>query len=137
MYPLNRNRRLRASESIRRLVRETSLSPDDFLVPLFVTEGKGVREEIPSMPQQYRLSLDQLDKEVKELWKMGLCSVLLFVKVEDKLKDVKGTESHNPQGLMQRAVQTVKNACPQMLVMTDVALDPYSSLGHDGIVKNG
>lgn len=137
MYPLIRNRRLRASESIRRLVRETTLTPDDFLVPLFVTEGKGIKEEIPSMPNYFRLSLDNLEKEVKELWKMGLCSVLLFVKVEDKLKDNKGTEALNPNGLMQRAIKTVKNACPQMLVMTDVALDPFSSYGHDGIVAEG
>ena len=137
MYPLNRNRRLRASESIRRLVRETYLAPDDFLVPLFVTEGKGVKEEIPSMPNYFRLSLDQLGKEVKELWKMGLCSVLLFVKVADRLKDNEGSEAYNPEGLMQRAIKTVKNACPQMLVMTDVAMDPYSSFGHDGIVKDG
>ena len=137
MYPLIRNRRLRASESIRRLVRETTLTPDDFLVPLFVTEGKGIREEIPSMPNYFRLSLDHLEKEVKELWKMGLCSVLLFVKVDDKLKDNKGTEALNPNGLMQRAIKTVKNACPQMLVMTDVALDPFSSYGHDGIVAEG
>jgi porphobilinogen synthase len=137
MYPLIRNRRLRTSESIRRLVRETTLTPDDFLVPLFVTEGKGIREEIPSMPNYFRLSLDNLEKEVKELWKMGLCSVLLFVKVDDKLKDNKGTEALNPNGLMQRAIKTVKNACPQMLVMTDIALDPFSSYGHDGIVAEG
>ena len=137
MYPLIRNRRLRASESIRRLVRETTLTPDDFLVPLFVTEGKGIKEGIPSMPNYFRLSLDNLEKEVKELWKMGLCSVLLFVKVDDKLKDNKGTEALNPNGLMQLAIKTVKNACPQMLVITDVALDPFSSYGHDGIVAEG
>ncbi|SFB71614.1 porphobilinogen synthase [Flagellimonas taeanensis] len=137
MYPLIRTRRLRASESIQRLVRETVVTPDDFLVPLFVTEGKGIKEEIPSMPNYFRLSLDQLEKEVKDLWSMGLCSVLLFVKVDDKLKDNKGTEALNPNGLMQRAIKTVKNACPQMLVMTDVALDPFSSYGHDGIVAEG
>src|SRR5690606_329613 len=137
MYPLIRTRRLRQSESIRRLVRETTLTPDDFLVPLFVTEGKGIREEIPSMPNYFRLSLDNLEKEAKELWKMGLCSVLLFVKVDDKLKDNKGTEALNPNGLMQRAIKTVKNTCPQMLVMTEVALDPFSSYGHDGIVAEG
>lgn len=137
MYPLIRNRRLRTNESIRRLVRETLLTPDDFLVPLFVVEGKGVREEIASMPQYYRLSLDNLGKEVKELWNMGLCAVLLFVKVPDKLKDNKGTEALNPDGLMQLAIKKVKEACPDMLVMTDVALDPYSSYGHDGIVASG
>jgi porphobilinogen synthase len=119
------------------LVRETIVTPDDFLVPLFVVEGRGVKEEIASMPNYYRLSLDNLEKEVRELWKMGLCAVLLFVKVPDNLKDNKGTEALNEHGLMQRAVKTVKNACPDMLVMTDVALDPYSSFGHDGIVLKG
>ena len=137
MYPIIRNRRLRTSESIRRLVRETSIGPDDFLVPLFVVEGKGIKEEIASMPNYYRLSLDQLEKEVKELWKMGLFAVLLFVKVPENLKDNKGSEALNPNGLMQLAIKKVKDACPGMLVMTDVALDPYSSYGHDGIVGNG
>ncbi len=137
MYPLRRNRRLRSNEAIRRLVRETIITPNDFLVPLFVVEGKGVKEEIPSMPNYYRMSLDHLEKEVKELWNMGLCAVLLFVKVSDDLKDNKGTEALNPNGLMQLAIKTIKNACPEMLVMTDVALDPFSSLGHDGIVQDG
>ncbi|MDX1767211.1 MAG: porphobilinogen synthase [Arenibacter troitsensis] len=137
MYPLRRNRRLRTNESIRSLVRETIISPSDFLVPLFVVEGHGVKEEIASMPNYYRYSLDLLEKEVKDLWAMGLKSVLLFVKVPDHLKDNKGKEAVNPKGLMQRAIKTVKNACPEMLVMTDVALDPYSSYGHDGIVEDG
>ncbi|MEO9480750.1 MAG: porphobilinogen synthase [Maribacter dokdonensis] len=137
MYPLIRPRRLRSSEAVRSLVRETIISPNDFLVPLFVVEGKGIKEEIPSMPNYYRLSLDNLTKEVKELWKMGLHSVLLFVKVPDNLKDNKGSEALNENGLMQLAIKTVKNACPDMLVMTDVALDPYSSYGHDGIVADG
>ena len=134
---LIRNRRLRTTESIRSLVRETTLSPNDFIVPLFVVEGKRVKEEIPSMPNYYRLSLDNLDKEIKELWRLGLKSVLLFVKVPDNLKDNAGKEALNPNGLMQRAINTVKNACPDMLVMTDVALDPYSIYGHDGIIENG
>ncbi len=137
MYPIRRNRRLRTTEAIRRLVRETNIVPEDFLVPMFVTEGKGVREEIASMPGYYRQSLDLLEKDVLELRDLGLLSVLLFVKVPDNLKDNKGTEALNVQGLMQRAVKTVKNACPEMLVMTDVALDPYSSYGHDGIVRDG
>lgn len=137
MYPLKRNRRLRTNESIRSLVRETIISPNDFLVPLFVVEGKGVKEEIASMPNYFRYSLDLLEKEVKELWNLGLKSVLLFVKVPDNLKDNKGTEAMNPNGLMQRAINTVKNSCPGMLIMTDVAMDPYSSFGHDGVVKNG
>jgi porphobilinogen synthase len=135
MYPLRRNRRLRQSHAIRHLVRETIITPSDFLVPLFVVEGKGIKQAIPSMPNYYRYSLDLLAKEVKELWQMGLCGVLVFVKVPEALKDNAGTEALNPKGLMQRAVKTIKDACPDMLVMTDVALDPYSSYGHDGIVE--
>jgi porphobilinogen synthase len=137
MYPLRRNRRLRANETIRSLVRETIISPNDFIVPLFIVEGKGVKEEIPSMQNYFRMSLDNLEKEVKELWKLGLKSVLLFVKVPDNLKDNAGKEALNPNGLMQRAIKTVKNVCPEMIVMTDVALDPYSMYGHDGIIENG
>jgi porphobilinogen synthase len=137
MFSLHRNRRLRASESIRSLVRETILHPNDFIVPLFVDEGTNIKDEIPSMPNYYRMSLDNIEKEVRELWKLGLKSVLLFVKVPDNLKDNVGKEALNPNGLMQRAIKTVKNACPEMIVMTDVALDPYSIYGHDGIIENG
>ena len=137
MFPLRRNRRLRTSEAMRSLVRETIVSPNDFIVPLFVVEGKGVKDEIASMPGYYRLSLDNLQKEAKELWKLGLKSILLFVKVADALKDNKGTEALNADGLMQRAIKAVKEAVPQMIVMTDVALDPFSSFGHDGIVGGG
>lgn len=137
MFPIRRNRRLRANEAIRGLVRETVITPNDFLVPLFIVEGKGIKEEILSMPNYYRYSLDLLKDEVKLLWNLGLKSVLLFVKVDDKLKDNKGTEALNPEGLMQRAIKTVKSVCPDMLVMTDVALDPFSSYGHDGIVEGG
>ncbi|MDC6353311.1 MULTISPECIES: porphobilinogen synthase [unclassified Robiginitalea] len=137
MFPYRRNRRLRASESLRSLARETSLSPDDFIVPLFIAEGKGLREEIPSMPGYFRIRLDGLSGEVRALWSMGLKAVLLFVKVPDDLKDNRGAEALNPEGLMQRAIRTVKDACPEMVVLTDVALDPYSEYGHDGIVQDG
>lgn len=137
MYPIQRNRRLRTNEAIRSLVRETIITPNDFLVPLFVVEGKGIKDEIASMPNYFRYSLDLLEAEVKTLWELGLKSVLLFVKVPDNLKDNKGTEAVNPNGLMQRAIKTVKNTCPLMIIMTDVALDPYSSYGHDGIIENG
>ena len=137
MFPLKRNRRLRTNESIRSLVRETILSPNDFIVPLFVVEGKGIKEEIPSMPNYFRLSLDNLENEIKELQKLSLKSVLLFVKVPDNLKDNEGLEALNPNGLMQRAIKTVKNIAPEIVVMTDVALDPYSVYGHDGIIENG
>jgi porphobilinogen synthase len=136
MFPLRRNRRLRTSPTVRSLVRETIISPSDFIVPLFIVEGKNIKEEIASMPNYYRYSLDLLTTEVKELWSMGLKSVLLFVKVEDHLKDNKGTEAINDNGLMQRAIKTVKDAAPEMYIMTDVALDPFSSYGHDGIVEN-
>jgi porphobilinogen synthase len=135
MYPLRRNRRLRTNESIRALVRETIISPNDFLVPLFIVEGKAIKEEIASMPNYYRYSLDLLETEVKELWQMGLKSVLLFVKVPENLKDNKGKEALNANGLMQRAIKMIKNTVPEMLVMTDVALDPYSKYGHDGIIE--
>ena len=137
MFPLRRNRRLRTNNIIRSLVREISITPNDFLVPLFVVEGKGIKEEIASMPNYFRFSLDLLEKEAETLWSLGLKSVLLFVKVSDNLKDNLGIEALNIDGLMQRAIKTVKNVCPDMLVMTDVALDPYSSYGHDGIVENG
>lgn len=137
MYPLRRNRRLRVNDSIRSLVQETILTPNDFMVPLFVVEGKEVKDPILSMPNYYRYSLDTLAKEVKELWNLGLKSVLLFVKVPDALKDNKGTEAINPNGLMQRAIKVVKEVAPEMIVMTDVALDPYSVYGHDGIIERG
>lgn len=137
MILTRRNRILRHSPAIRSMVAETILTPNDFIVPLFVVEGTGVKEEIASMPNFYRLSLDNVAKEVKELWSMGLKSVLLFIKCADELKDNKGTEAINPNGLMQRSIRTVKEACPDMYVMTDVALDPFSSFGHDGIVENG
>lgn len=135
MYLQRRNRILRQSPAIRSLVAETILTPNDFIVPLFIVEGTNVKEEISSMPGYYRLSLDNTVKEVKELWNMGLKSVLLFIKCKDELKDNKGTEAVNPQGLMQRSIRAIKDACPDMLIMTDVALDPFSSFGHDGIVE--
>jgi porphobilinogen synthase len=135
MYLQRRNRILRQSPAIRSMVAETILTPNDFIVPLFINEGENYKEEISSMPGYYRMSLDNVVKEVKELWGMGIKSVLLFIKCKDELKDNKGTEAINPKGLMQRSIRAVKEACPDMLVMTDVALDPFSSYGHDGIVE--
>ena len=137
MYLQKRNRILRTNPSIRSLVTETKLSADDFIVPLFIDEGTNVKTEIASMPGYYRNSLDVTLKEVKELWGMGLKSILLFVKAKDETKDNTGKEAWNENGLMQRSIKAIKNAVPEMLVMTDVALDPYSSYGHDGIVKDG
>jgi porphobilinogen synthase len=135
MELINRYRRLRTSAVVRNLVAETSLTPDHLIVPLFIMEGTNKKEEIPSMPGYFRFSLDLLKAEIIELKKLGLRSVLLFVKVPDNLKDNAGKEALNPQGLMQRAVRFIKEVDPQMMVMTDVALDPYSSYGHDGIVS--
>lgn len=137
MYPNQRNRRLRQSPAIRQLVSESQLTVNDMMLPLFVTEGTQVKEPISAMPGRYRLSLDLLQEEVKSVSDMGIKAVLLFVMVDDALKDNKGTEALNPEGLMQRAVRTVKTTTPEMVVMTDVALDPYSSYGHDGIVEKG
>ena len=136
MQLLRRNRILRESEAIRSLVAETILSPNDFIVPLFIIEGQNIREEIPSMPGYFRMSQALTVREVSELWQMGLRSVLLFIKCRDELKDNKGTEALNPDGLMQRSIKAIKDACPGMVVMTDIALDPFSSYGHDGIVEN-
>lgn len=132
-----RHRRLRKNPAIRAMVQENHISASDFLVPLFVVEGENIKEEISSMPNYYRTSLDNIQTEVKELWELGLKSVLLFVKVPDNLKDNKGTEAINPNGLMPRSIKAVKDACPDMQVFTDVAMDPYSSFGHDGIVDEG
>jgi porphobilinogen synthase len=117
------------------MVVETRLSPDDFIVPLFIEEGENRKTEIASMPGYFRRSLDLTIREVEELWNMGLKSVLLFIKCRDELKDNKGTEALNPEGLMPRSVRAIKKACPEMVVMTDIALDPFSSFGHDGIVE--
>ena len=135
MYPLNRNRRLRSKQSLRNLIKESSLHPHDFIVPLFIIEGTNLKEEIPSMPNYFRYSLDIIKKEVKLLWDIGVQGVLLFVKVEEHLKDNFGTESFKKNGLMQKAIREIKSSVPDMTIMTDVALDPYSSYGHDGIVK--
>jgi porphobilinogen synthase len=137
MHLQRRNRILRKSAAVRAMVAETKLSPEDFIVPLFILEGENQVSEISSMPDYYRRSIDLTVKEVKELWQMGLKSVLLFVKSKDELKDNRGTEALNPDGLMQRSIRAIKDAVPDMVVMTDVALDPYSSFGHDGIVENG
>ena len=137
MYPNNRNRRLRKSLAIRDLVRENELTTNDLMLPIFIAEGSQIKELIPSMPGCYRLSLDLLLKELKSVSDLGIKALLLFVKVDDALKDNKGTAAIAPDGLMQRAVKTIKDAFPDLLIMTDVALDPYSSYGHDGIVEAG
>lgn len=119
------------------MVAENSLSPADFIAPLFIEDGKNQETEIASMPSYYRRSIDLTIKDVKEIWSLGIKSVLLFVKSADELKDNTGKEAWNDKGLMQDAIKAIKDAVPEIVVMTDVALDPYSSYGHDGIVENG
>ena len=137
MFPLQRGRRLRINESIRSLVRETTLSPSDFMFPMFIAEGENVQVEIPSMPGIYSRSIDLTVKEVQELFDLGIRAVNIYVKVSEDLKDNTGKEAWNPNGLMQKAIRAIKVACPEMIVMPDVALDPYSIYGHDGIIENG
>lgn len=137
MFPLQRGRRLRTNESIRSLIRETVLTPADFMFPMFVAEGSGVEEPISSMPGMYRRSVDLTVKEVKELYALGIRAVNIYVKVSDHLKDNTGTEAWNSNGLMQTAIRAIKDTCPNMVVMPDVALDPYSIYGHDGIIDKG
>jgi porphobilinogen synthase len=131
-----RPRRNRINSSMRSLVQETQLSTDDLIAPLFVMEGDNNKIEISSMPGQFRFSLDLLLKKVKELEQLGIKCVSLFPALDDLLKDPRAKESLNPDGLFQRTIKEVKNLCPDMLVMTDVALDPYSSDGHDGLVDS-
>ncbi|MBF0595996.1 porphobilinogen synthase [Faecalibacter rhinopitheci] len=137
MFIHNRHRRLRQNESIRSMIRENHLSTNDFIYPLFIAEGKDVKVEIPSMPGIYRNSLDNVVKEAKEAWDLGIKSVNLYCKVSDNLKDNTGKEAWNPNGLMQNTIKAIKDVCPEMIIMPDVALDPYSIYGHDGIIENG
>ena len=137
MFLQRRNRILRQSPAIRNMVAETQLTPNDFIAPLFIMEGSNEQTEIASMPNYFRRSVDLTVKDVKELWSMGIKSILLFVKSKDELKDNKGTEALNPDGLMQRSIRAIKDAVPEMLIMTDVALELFSSYGHDAIVENG
>ncbi|QUS61387.1 porphobilinogen synthase [Synechocystis sp. PCC 7338] len=132
-----RPRRLRRTATLRRLVRENTLGVEDLIYPLFVTEGQNLEQEVPSMPGCYRYSLDRLLAEIHTVWQLGIGAIALFPLIEDHKKDNGGTESYNPQGLIPRAIRAIKEACPDILVITDVALDPYSSEGHDGIVDNG
>lgn len=132
-----RPRILRKSDAIRNMLEETKLRASDLIAPLFIVEGRHVREEIRSLPGYYRCSIDQTLSEIETLSKLGIRSVLLFIKCKDELKDNAGTEALNPDGLMQTSIRAIKARFPEMFVMTDVALDPYSSYGHDGIVQNG
>ena len=132
-----RNRILRKSPAIRAMIAETVVKPSDFIAPLFILEGNNISEEISSMPAYFRKSLDLTLADVRHLYSIGIKSVLLFIRCDDSLKDKRGSEAVNKNGLMQRAIREIKNAVPDICVMTDVALDPYNSDGHDGIVENG
>lgn len=134
---LHRPRRLRRTEILRRMVRENILRVEDLIYPLFVMEGEGQREEIPSMPGCYRYTLDLLLDEVKQADELRIGAIALFPLIAYNQKDNAGTESYNPEGLIPRAVRAIKQTVPDILVITDVALDPYSSEGHDGIVQDG
>ncbi len=134
---ISRNRRLRTNDSIRSLVRETTLTTNDLVLPMFVTEGHNKKEAISSMPGVFRQSLDLTVQTIKENYNLGIKAVNLYMKVSDNLKDNTGKEAWNHNGLMQTAIRTIKDAIPEVIIMPDVALDPYSIYGHDGIIKNG
>lgn len=134
-FPIQRLRRLRQHESLRRMVRETALSPADFIAPLFVVEGQGRREEIASMPGQFRLSIDLLLKEAGEIHALGIPAIILFGIPAQK--DERGSAGLDPNGIVQRAIKAVKAQVPNLMVITDVCIDEYTSHGHCGIVKDG
>jgi porphobilinogen synthase len=134
----HRPRRLRRTPAIRRLVRETVLTVDDLIYPMFVMEGENIREEVSSMPGSYRYTLDLLLKEIEEVFALGINAIALFPAVPPEKKDVTGTESYNPDGLIQRTLRAIKQSTPDIIVITDVALDPFTTHGHDGILdQNG
>ena len=137
-YALNeRPRRNRRSAALRALVRETVLRPSDFIWPVFVVEGEDQRQPIESMPGCFRYSIDVLVEEARAAFDLGIPALALFPALTDDVKDRLATESARPDGLLQRAVRRLKLALPEMLVITDVAMDPYSSDGHDGLVEEG
>lgn len=137
MIIYSRNRRLRTNAAIRALVQETTLTTNDFVMPIFVMEGTNAQEAIPSMPGIFRRTLDLTVKECQELFSLGVKAVNLYMKVSEDLKDNTGKESWNQNGLMQNTIKAIKDAVPGMIIMPDVALDPYSMYGHDGIITNG
>lgn len=132
-----RPRRNRKSDAMRRLVRETSLSANDFIYPVFITEGEKQKIAIESMPNCFRYSIDMLLPVAEEAFSLGIPALALFPQIEDSKKDARASESLNENGLLQRCVQALKERLPELLVVTDVAMDPYSSDGHDGVVENG
>ena len=134
IFPKYRPRRLRKNEMLRRMVRETSLSVDDLILPLFVTFGRNVKKPISSMPGHYQLSIDNLAKEAKEIKSLGIPAVILFGIPEHK--DEIDSEAYNPKGIIQQAIKTIKNKAPELVVISDVCMCEYTSHGHCGIIKN-
>jgi len=134
-FPIQRLRRLRESESLRRMVRETSLTPNDFIYPAFVIEGQGRREPIASMPGQSRVSIDLLVQEAREVKALGIPAMILFG-IPDR-KDERGSSGFDPDGVVQRAIRTLKAQVPDLVLITDVCIDEYTSHGHCGIVRDG
>jgi porphobilinogen synthase len=133
----HRPRRNRKSETIRNMVQENHVTVNDFIFPLFLTEGKNKTSEVSSMPGIYRLSSDLLLKEIEQCMKLGIKAFDVFPSLSDKYKDKKATESLNKKGLYLKTLKEIKKEFPEACIMTDVAMDPYSSDGHDGLVKNG
>lgn len=133
---VQRPRRLRRTDALRRMVTETQLTVNDLIYPLFIMEGENQKVEVSSMPGSYRYTLDLLLKEVNEAWELGIPAIALFPLVAEEKKDNAGTESYNPDGLIQRTVKAIKKAIPDIMIITDIALDPFSSKGHDGIVSD-
>jgi len=133
-FPATRMRRMRARESTRRLMRESTLTPADLIYPVFVLDGKGQRETVPSMPGIERLSVDLLIEEARQLLSLGVPALALFPVVGAEHKSLDASEAYNPDGLVQRTVKQLKDALPDLAVITDVALDPYTSHGQDGII---
>ena len=134
IFPRYRPRRLRKNEMLRRMVRETSLSVDNLILPLFVTFGRSVKKPISSMSGHYQMSVDNLAKEAKEIKSLGIPAVILFGIPEHK--DEIGSEAYNPKGIIQQAIKTIKNKAPELVVITDVCMCEYTSHGHCGIIKN-
>ena len=134
---LHRPRRNRKSSSIRKMVQENKVTADDLIMPLFLVDGKGIEEKIPSLPVAYRRSLDKLLKEIGACIKLGLHSFILFPKIPDNKKDKTGTYSYDPDNFYLKAATKIKKKFPEITLISDVALDPYSIDGHDGIVKDG
>ncbi|GAB3731419.1 porphobilinogen synthase [Spirosoma lituiforme] len=137
MNLIRRPRRNRQSAVIRDMVQETRLSVTDFILPVFITDGQNVRSEVSSMPGIYRYSLDLLLNEIEECVDLGVKTFDLFPNIAESKKDKYATESYNPDGLYMQAIRAIKDRFPDVMIMTDVAMDPYSSDGHDGIVENG